>query len=139
MRSKKIEQGLGRLAGKTVGILGLSFKPNTDDIRDAPALDIVHLLLKAGANVKGFDPQAMQAVQELLPELKLCKNPYDVAKDADAILLATEWNEFKSLDFKKIKETMHGTVIVDGRNIWDGDMLRDMGFIYFGIGVPNPK
>ena len=136
---KKLEQGLGGLAGKTVGILGLSFKPNTDDIRDAPALDIVHLLLKAGANVKGFDPQAMEAVKELLPELKLCKNPYDVAKDADAILLATEWNEFKSLDFKKIKETMHGTVIVDGRNIWDGDMLRDMGFIYYGIGVPNPK
>ncbi len=136
---KKLEQGLGGLKDKTIGILGLSFKPNTDDTRDAPALDIIQLLMKAGANVKGFDPQAMQAVKEILPELTLCKNPYDVAENADAILLATEWNEFKSLDFKKIKESMRGTVIVDGRNIWDGDMLRSMGFIYFGIGVPNPK
>ena len=136
---KKLEKGLGGLKGKTIGILGLSFKPNTDDTRDAPALDIIEMLMKAGAAVKGFDPQAMQIVKEILPELTLCKNPYEVAEDADAILLATEWNEFKSLDFKKIKESMHGAVIVDGRNIWDGDMLRSLGFIYYGIGVPNPK
>ncbi len=136
---KKLERGLGELKGKTIGLLGLSFKPNTDDIRDAPSLDIIQMLITAGANVKGFDPQAMQAVKEILPELTLCKNPYEVAENADAILLATEWNEFKSLDFKKIKESMRGTVIVDGRNIWDGDMLRTLGFIYYGIGVPNPK
>lgn len=136
---KKIKQGVGDLKGKTVGILGLSFKPNTDDIRDAPALDIIGFLLEAGAVVKSFDPQAMQAVKEIIPEIKLCTNPYEVAKDSDAILLATEWNEFKSLDFKQIKESMQGNVIVDGRNLWDGEFLRDMGFIYYGIGVPNPK
>jgi UDPglucose 6-dehydrogenase len=89
--------------------------------------------------VKGFDPQAMQIVKEILPELTLCKNPYEVAEGADAILLATEWNEFKSLDFKQIKETMRGSVIVDGRNIWDENMLRSMGFVYYGVGIPNPK
>jgi UDPglucose 6-dehydrogenase len=136
---KKLEQGLGGLEGKTVGILGLSFKPNTDDTRDAPALDIIEMLMKAGARVKGFDPQAMQIVKEILPELTLCKNPYEVAEGADAILLATEWNEFKSLDFKQIKETMRGSVIVDGRNIWDENMLRSMGFVYYGVGIPNPK
>jgi UDPglucose 6-dehydrogenase len=136
---KKLEQGLDGFEGKTVGILGLSFKPNTDDIRDAPALDIIRLLVEAGAQVKGFDPQAMQAVKEILPEIELCKSPYEAAQDADAILLATEWNEFKSLDFKQIKESMRGVVIVDGRNIWDGNLLREMGFVYFGIGVPNPS
>lgn len=135
---KKLEQALGSLKGKTIGILGLSFKPNTDDIRDAPALDIIKMLVKAGAKVQGFDPQAMQAVKAILPELILCGNPYEVARDADAILLATEWNEFKSLDFKKIKDSMDGNVIVDGRNIWDENILRNMGFTYYGIGIPNP-
>jgi len=134
---KKLEKALGNLKDKTIGILGLSFKPNTDDIRYAPALDIIRLLLKKGAAVQAFDPQAMPASKAEIPELTLCQNPYDVANDADALLLATEWNEFKSLDFMKIKQNMCGLVILDGRNIWDGQDLREMGFQYIGVGLPQ--
>lgn len=135
---RKLEQALGVLKGKTIGVLGLSFKPNTDDTRDSPSLDIIRMLLAKGASVQGFDPQAMKASQEEVPELITCQNPYDVAEGADALLLATEWNEFKSLDFKRIKANMRGRVIVDGRNIWDGCELHDLGFTYFGMGVPQP-
>lgn len=135
----KIEKALGSLKGRTIGILGLSFKPNTDDTRDAPSLDIIRMLLDAGAKVQGFDPQAMQASKAEIPELELRQSPYDVAKDADALLLATEWNEFKSLDFNQIKENMRGNVILDGRNIWDGKDLHDLGFTYFGMGIPDPQ
>lgn len=136
---KKVQQALGSLEGKTIGVLGLSFKPNTDDTRDAPALDIIRMLQDGGATVQGFDPQAMSATKVELPELILCSNPYEVAKGADALMLVTEWNEFKSLDFDRIKAAMRGRVILDGRNIWDGQDLHALGFIYFGIGVPNLK
>ena len=132
----KLDQALDGLKGKTIGVLGLSFKPNTDDIRDAPALDIIRMLLDAGATVQGFDPQAMQASKEVIPNLILCDGPYEVAESADALLLATEWNAFKSLDFSKIKTNMKGNVILDGRNIWDRYELHKMGFNYIGIGVP---
>jgi UDPglucose 6-dehydrogenase len=132
----KLDQALDGLKGKTIGILGLSFKPNTDDIRDAPALDIIRMLLDAGATVQGFDPQAMKASKEVIPNLILCDGPYEVAESADALLLATEWNAFKSLDFSKIKTNMKGNVILDGRNIWDRYELHKMGFNYIGIGVP---
>lgn len=135
----KLEKALGTLEGKTIGVLGLSFKPNTDDTRDAPALDIIRMLLDAGANVQGYDPQAMAASKAEIPELELCQNPYEVAKNADALLLATEWNEFKSLDFNKIKSLMRGAVILDGRNIWVGKDLHELGFSYFGVGVPEPR
>jgi len=135
----KLEKALGTVKGKTIGVLGLSFKPNTDDIRYAPALDIIRILLKKGASVRAFDPQAMQASKAKIPDLILSQNPYDVARDADALLLATEWNEFKSLDFNKIKQNMRGNVLLDGRNIWDGQDLREMGFLYFGVGLPQPE
>ncbi len=135
----KLEGALGSLKGKTIGILGLSFKPNTDDTRYSPALDIIRRLLAKGATVQGFDPQAMSASQAEIPDLILCQSPYDVAEDADALLLATDWNEFKSLDFERIKANMRGRVIVDGRNIWDGEELHGLGFTYFGMGVPEPK
>ncbi len=134
---KKIEKALDGLEGKVIGLLGLSFKPNTDDIRDAPALDIAQMLLKAGAVVQGYDPQAMTASKKAIPELVLCQTPYEVAKNADALLLATEWNEFKSLDFEEVAKNMRGRVILDGRNIWDPQDLREMGFTYFGIGMPD--
>ncbi len=133
---KKIEKALGTLRGKKIGVLGLSFKPNTDDIRYAPSLDIIRMLLEAGAVVQAFDPQAMEASKKEIPNLVLCQSPYDTAKGADALLLATEWNEFKSLNFSKIKEEMHGNVLLDGRNIWDPEDLRGLGFEYSGIGVP---
>jgi UDPglucose 6-dehydrogenase len=134
---EKLEKALGGLTGKTIGVLGLSFKPNTDDTRYSPALDIIRMLIDAGATVQGFDPQAMTASQAEIPDLQLCANPYDVAKGAHALLLATEWNEFKSLDFAKIKANMRGNVIVDGRNIWYRKNLHEMGFAYYGMGVPS--
>ena len=135
----KLQKALGSLEGKTVGVLGLSFKPNTDDIRDAPALDIIRMLLESGAIVQAFDPQAMQASKEAIPALVLRESPYEVAKDANALLLATEWNEFKSLDFDIIKENMRGNVILDGRNIWYGQNLHEKGFTYIGMGVPSAQ
>jgi UDPglucose 6-dehydrogenase len=134
---EKLSKALGELKGKTIGVLGLSFKPNTDDIRDAPALDIIRMLLEASAKVQVYDPQAMQASKEIIPDLILYESPYEVARDADALLLATEWNAFKSLNFEKIKASMKGNVILDGRNIWDRYELHKMGFNYFGIGVPT--
>jgi len=136
---KKLEKALGTLNNKKIGVLGLSFKPNTDDIRDAPALDIIRMLLKAGASVQAFDPQAMKASKAEISDLVLCQNPYEVAEGADALLLVTEWNEFKSLNFKWIKENLRGNIILDGRNIWDPQDMRDMGFQYIGVGIPKAE
>lgn len=127
----------GSLMGKEIGILGLSFKPNTDDMRDAPAVDIIQLLENEGAKVRAFDPQAMENARRQLPDLELCDNPYLVAEGADALVLATEWNEFKQLDFQKIFGLMRTPVLVDGRNQWDSNRLRSIGFTYFGIGQGN--
>ncbi len=135
----KISHALDGLKDKVIGVLGLSFKPNTDDTRDAPALDIIRMLQAAGARVQAYDPQAMEATVKEIQELVVCQNPYDAAQNADALLLATEWNEFKSLDFKRVKANMRGNVILDGRNIWDPEDLREMGFNYFGIGLPQPE
>lgn len=134
---EKISKALGGLQGKVIGILGLSFKPNTDDIRDAPALDIIRMLLAANAKVQGYDPQAMDYAKKEIPELILCRTPYEAAKNVDGLLLATEWNEFRSLNFKIIKENMRGKAILDGRNIWDPQDVREFGFDYYGVGVPN--
>ncbi len=130
----KLRHALGNLNDKTIGVLGLSFKPNTDDVRDAPALEVIHLLQNEGANVKAYDPQARETAAQHLKRVKICENPYQVAEGADALVLATEWNEFKQLDFEKIKQLMHTPVIMDGRNLWDADKLRSLGFQYFGVG-----
>ena len=133
----KLDKALGGLQGRAIGVLGLSFKPNTDDTRYSPSLDIIKMLLAEGALVQAYDPQAMKASKAEVPELKLCQNPYDVAQGADALLLATEWNEFKFLDFDRIKANMRGKIILDGRNIWDGEELQRQGFLYFGMGIPG--
>jgi UDPglucose 6-dehydrogenase len=133
----KLEQALGGVSGKIIGVLGLSFKPNTDDTRYSPSLDIIKMLIAKGATVQAYDPQAMEASKAEVPELNLCKNPYEVAEGVDALLLATEWNEFKFLDFERVKASMRGKIILDGRNIWDAKELRDMGFTYDGMGLPG--
>jgi len=132
---KKIEGLLWNLPKKTIGILGLSFKPDTDDIRYAPALDIISELLKEGVNIKAYDPQGMPKVKRVLKnEIKFCKDAYSVAEKSDCLVIVTEWNEFKELDFKKIKKLMHQPVIVDGRNIYDPAEMKRLGFRYVGIG-----
>jgi UDPglucose 6-dehydrogenase len=127
----------GSLNGKVIGVLGLSFKPNTDDMREAPGTEIIHLLLNEGASVKGYDPQAMENAAKELPKIQLCDDPYQTAEGADALVLATEWNEFKQLDFEKVYKLLRTPVLVDGRNLWDSQYLRGLGFTYFGIGQGN--
>ena len=130
----KLRKALGTLNDKTIGVLGLAFKSNTDDIRESPALEIIHLLQNEGAFVRAYDPQAMENVAKVSPKTKLCESAYQVAEGADALLLATNWNEFKQLDFNRIRSLMHQAVILDGRNLWDAEPLRAMGFKYIGVG-----
>ena len=133
----KLRRALGNLNDKVIGILGLSFKPNTDDIRDAPALEIIHLLKYEGASIRAYDPQAMENAASCLQDVTLCKDSYDVATGADALLLATEWNEFKQLDFERIRSLMRQPIILDGRNLWDPDRMQKLGFQYYGVGKGN--
>jgi UDPglucose 6-dehydrogenase len=130
----KLRRELGTLSEKIIGVLGLSFKPNTDDIREAPALEVIHLLENEGAQVRAYDPQAMDGAKRVLPKIILCDNPYQVAEGADALVLATEWNEFKQLDFGRIKELMRQPIIMDGRNLWDPERLIELGYKYIGVG-----
>ncbi|HEX6513502.1 MAG TPA: UDP-glucose/GDP-mannose dehydrogenase family protein [Chloroflexota bacterium] len=130
----KLRQELGSLAGKTVGVLGLAFKPNTDDMREAASVDIVRMLQADGAHVKAYDPVAMQVARLFLPGLEYCASAYETAEDADGLLVVTDWNEFKQLDMQRLKEVMRQPVLVDGRNIYDGSKLREIGFTYRGTG-----
>lgn len=130
-----LRKTFGCLKGKTIGLLGLAFKPNTDDIRDAPAIDIAKALIKEGANIKAYDPASMINAGELLPEVEMALNPYDLAKACDALIVVTDWNEFKQLDLVRIRDSMpNPPVIFDGRNIWDPGKMRDLGFNYRGVG-----
>ncbi len=122
------------LSGKTIGMLGLSFKPNTDDMRDAPSLTIANLLLKYGAAVKAFDPIAMEEAATLLPEVQMAENPYSLAEGCDLLMIITEWNEFRQLDLKRIKNAMKFPRLFDGRNIYDPQMMTSLGFQYRGVG-----
>ena len=132
--AEKIRQALWVVKGKIIGVLGLAFKPNTDDMRYAPAIDVIEHLQGEGATIKAFDPQAMKEASHLLPKVKLCKDPYEVARGADCLAILTEWNEFKELDFKRLKKLMRQPLIVDGRNIYDPDQMRKLGFRYLGVG-----
>lgn len=131
---KKIKDSLWILKNKTVGVLGISFKPNTDDIRQAPAIEIIKSLEAEGAKIKAYDPSAMEKAKFILPDVKFCKDPYDVARGSDCLLVVTEWDEFKELDFAKIKKLLKRPLIVDGRNIYDARQLKEKGFHYICIG-----
>ena len=132
---RKIETFLGRdLRGTVIGVLGLSFKPNTDDMREAPSLEIIRNLQRKGATVRAYDPVAMENAARLLSEIEMMQNPYDVADGADALVLVTEWNEFKNLDLIRIKKSMRQPILVDGRNIYDPGTVSGLGFQYSGIG-----
>jgi len=136
---KTIENVLWVFKGKTIGVWGLSFKPNTDDMRNAPSLDIIRDLQKEGAKIKAFDPQAMSKAKDMLAGVKFCKDPYEVAKGADCLLLLTEWEEFRQLDFSKIRRLMHHALIFDGRNFFSKAHMEKHGFEYIGIGTRKNK
>jgi UDPglucose 6-dehydrogenase len=132
---EKLARGLGGLSGKAVGLLGLAFKPNTDDLREAPALRMVHELLKAGARVKVYDPVAMDNFRRAMKApVEFGKNAYETAEGADALVLVTEWNEFRQLDFDRLKKLMRGNVFVDCRNVYSPGRLEKTGFKYESFG-----
>jgi UDPglucose 6-dehydrogenase len=131
----RIAARLGGLRGKVIALWGLAFKPRTDDMRDAPALAIVEALLAEGAEVRAYDPKAMNEARRLLDgRVTLCARGYDAVEGADALVLVTEWNEFREPDFRRIKKLMRTPAIFDGRNVYDPRTLKEMGFHYEGIG-----
>lgn len=125
---------LNRLEGKTIGVLGLAFKANTDDIRESQPIDIIRMLQADGARVQAYDPVAMPNASQVLQNVKLCEDAYDTLSDCDAVILATEWNEFKNMDLARVRKLMRTPVIVDGRNLYDPVMMHELGFIYRGVG-----
>ena len=129
----------GDVTGKTIAVLGLAFKPGTDDMREAPSLPLVRGLISRGALVQAFDPEAMTQARPLLPDsVKLVADATEALTGADALVLMTEWNEFRALAPAKLKEMMRGNVVVDLRNVFDPKAMRDAGFAYSGIGRPTP-
>jgi len=130
----RLKEMIGELRDKRIGLLGLSFKPNTDDMRDAPSITVAEMLLSAGAEVRAYDPVAMQAAEPLLPDVDMFENPYAMAEECDALVVITDWNEFKQLDLEHIRDVLARPVILDGRNIYDPEKMITMGFHYRGLG-----
>jgi UDPglucose 6-dehydrogenase len=130
----KLRELLGGVRGKTIAVWGLAFKPNTDDVREAPALDIIHLLQTEGAKIRAYDPVAIEPARRVLNHVTFCENAYATAENADALVLITEWNEFKQVDLGRVAQLMKQKVLIDGRNIYEPQRMRELGFIYRGIG-----
>jgi UDPglucose 6-dehydrogenase len=137
MASKVIEACGGDVNGKTVAILGVTFKPNTDDMRDAPSLEIIPALQKAGATVRAFDPAGTVEAEKLLQNVEFVSGPYFCAEGADVLVIITEWNEFRALDMKRLKSTMKSPILVDLRNIYTLEEANNAGFAYTSVGRPN--
>jgi len=136
--SRRIKNYFGEsIANKTIGIWGLAFKPNTDDIREAPALTIINELLEAGAKIKAFDPEAMENVKALMGDkITLCDNQYDAIEGTDALAVVTEWNVFRTPDYDRIMSSLREPVVFDGRNVFDPVDMKERGFVYSSIGRP---
>ena len=139
MAKKVIAACGGSVRGKTIALLGLAFKPNTDDMRDAPALALVTALEDAGAKVRAFDPASMEQARPLMPRATFCADPYDCAEGAEALVIVTEWDRFRALDFVRLARVMRGRAIVDLRNIYTPADVRRRGFTYVGVGVPEAE
>ena len=124
----------GSFKGKQIAVLGLSFKPQTNDIRESPAIEMIEALLSGGAVVKAYDPVAMETAVKLMPKVTYCDDAYELANGSDALILVTEWDEFKELDMRKMASLMSYPVIVDSRNLYDPEEMAQAGFVYEGIG-----
>ena len=131
---EKIKHLLKDLKSKTIGILGLAFKQNTDDIRESSSIDIIKILLKGGAKIKCFDPLAMENAKKILPDIVYCENEYDAAQGSDALVIATEWNQFRNLDLNKIKKLLKTPIFIDLRNLYEPSQVKSLGFVYEGVG-----
>ncbi|MFY9824279.1 MAG: UDP-glucose/GDP-mannose dehydrogenase family protein [Thermoanaerobaculia bacterium] len=133
----KIENALGEIAGKTIAVLGLSFKPNTDDMRESPALPILAGLLARGAVVRAFDPEAMEGCKPLFPTVTYCEHAYETAAGADALVIVTEWNQFRKLELDRLLELLREPLVIDLRNLYDPEKMAAAGFRYVSIGRPE--
>jgi UDPglucose 6-dehydrogenase len=134
MAVDRLREMVGDLQGKTVGLLGLSFKPNTDDMRDAPSIDIDNRLAEEGACVRAYDPAAMEVARAVLPQVEMCPDVYTMIEGCDALIVVTEWNEFKQIDLRQVRNLMRKPVIFDGRNLFDPAEMKKLGFHYRGFG-----
>ncbi len=130
----KLEDLLGDLKGKTIGILGLAFKENTDDMRDSPAITVIEHLIEQGTTVRAYDPVAMDVAKKMLPDVEYMEGPYETADSADAIVLTTPWNEFKHLDMARVRDSMKTAIIIDGKNVYDPEKMKEVGFTYRAVG-----
>jgi len=131
---EKIGKAVGPVKGKTLGVLGLAFKPNTDDIRESPAIDIIEALLKMGVQIRAYDPAAMAEAGKVVKNITYCEDAYDAARDADAVVLLTEWNEFRNLDLERLRSCLRQPVFIDLRNVYDDQRMSRVGFRYYGVG-----
>jgi len=132
----RIRQSLSPLKSKVVAILGVSFKPNTDDLREAPSLHLIENLLREKARVRVYDPAAMDNAKTLFPQVAYCKDPYEAAKGADALVIVTEWNQFRNLDLERMKGLLRKPFFFDLRNIYEPEKVKKLGFTYFCVGRP---
>jgi UDPglucose 6-dehydrogenase len=133
---EKIRRALWVVKGKKVGVLGLAFKPNTDDVRFAPAIDLVNQLVVLGAQVRVYDPEAMEKARAILPQAEFAASAYDAAEGVEALIIATEWDQFRKLDWERIRQTMARPLILDGRNLLSPAQMKTLGFEYFSVGRP---
>jgi UDPglucose 6-dehydrogenase len=134
---EKIRRALWVVKGKQIGVLGLAFKPNTDDIRFAPAIDLIHALLKEGAVVRAYDPEAVEKARVVLTQIEYGKDAYEAAEGAEALLIATEWEQFRKLDWGRVRDSMVRPLILDGRNLLSGKEMKGHGFEYYSMGRPD--
>ena len=139
MAQKIIDACGGSLDGKTIAILGLTFKPNTDDMRDSPSLDIIPALQAAGAKVRAYDPEGMDEARMMLDGIEYCDDAYDTLPNSDALVIITEWNVFRAMDMHRVKDLLNSPVLVDMRNIYDPETMRELGFTYVSIGRPSVR
>jgi UDPglucose 6-dehydrogenase len=131
---KKVHDTLWIVKDKTIGVLGLAFKPNTDDMRLAPSLEVIRPLQKEGAKIRAYDPKAMEKAREVLPGVEFCDDAYAVAMGADALIICTEWDEFRQLDLEKLRAVMNQPIVLDGRNLFNPQKMTELGFDYKSIG-----
>lgn len=137
MADKVIEAVGGEVKDKNIAVLGLAFKPNTDDMRESPAITIIHTLVAQGANIRAYDPEAMDEAKQQLPDITYCANAYDCIEGADALVIITEWDQFRALDFDRVKSLMTAPVLVDLRNIYSPIRMAEQGFTYISVGRPQ--
>ena len=137
MADKIIKAVGGDVGGKTIAVLGLAFKPNTDDIRESPAIAIIKTLLDGGANIRAYDPEAVEEAKQILPDIRYCENTYDCIDGADAMVIVTEWNQFRALDFDRVKTLLKSPVLIDLRNIYNPETMKKHGFTYISVGRPQ--